>query len=95
MITAASVADWLRAGGIGVGVWAVFAVLTKAATDASNTKPSPPATVPAPQHPAPTVPPRPTCPPSTGRHAAGPAQTTTSQARVPHRARHSEGPAWN
>jgi len=66
-----TIAEWLRAGGIGVGAWAVLAVVVKAAADATGpaaARPTPP--------PAKTsvieAPPQPAYPPSTGRHA-GPA----------------------
>ena len=69
MSTVTSAADWLRAGGIGVGAWAVLAVLVKTAADATG--PACP-TRPQPEAPALEVPPCPAYPPSTGRHA-GPA----------------------
>ncbi|MET9729743.1 hypothetical protein ABZZ79_03450 [Streptomyces sp. NPDC006458] len=65
MSTVTSTAEWVRCGGIGVGAWAVIAVLVKAAADA------PPRTQPAPaktEAPA-AVPPMPAFPPSTARHA--------------------------
>lgn len=94
MSTAASVADWLRAGGIGVGAWAVIAVLVKVAVDGPSTSPAAPSNAePEPERPASTVQPRPIYPPSTGRHAAGPATASTSPSRVqPHLARHSRRP---
>ncbi|MFF9215573.1 hypothetical protein [Streptomyces viridosporus] len=98
MSTAADVVDWLRAGGIGVGAWAVYAVLFKAGIDSTGpATPAAPATAePEPERPAPVVPPRPIYPPSAGRHAAGPATASTAPSRVqPYLARHSRRPfSW-
>ncbi|MFF9269135.1 hypothetical protein [Streptomyces rochei] len=70
MSTAASTAEWLRAGGIGVGAWVVLAVLVKAGADHTADRP---ATQRAPR-PVPVAPPRPSYPPSTARHAGQPAR---------------------
>ncbi|MBL3669101.1 hypothetical protein JL475_24520 [Streptomyces sp. M2CJ-2] len=95
--TAASVADWLRAGGIGVCAWAVIAVLAKVAADATGPSPAPRSSAAPearPKRPAPAAPPWPIYPPSAGRHAAGPATASTSPSRVqPYLARHSRRPA--
>ncbi|MCX4993797.1 hypothetical protein [Streptomyces longwoodensis] len=99
MSTAASIPEWLHAGGIGAGTWLIAAVLGKAAVDASGPDrhaATPRAAAAAPEQPGPTAPPRPLYPPSKARHAAGPATASTSPTSVqPYRARHSKRPAWN
>ncbi|MFF5795753.1 hypothetical protein [Streptomyces albogriseolus] len=76
--TAASAADWLRAGGIGVGAWVVLAVLVKVAAD------GPAADRPAREEArAVEVPPRPAYPPSTGRHAGSAAPDETRLLATP------------
>ncbi|MFE6408478.1 hypothetical protein ACFVOR_16265 [Streptomyces sp. NPDC057837] len=94
MSNAASVAEWLRAGGIGIGAWVATALPVKVAADASAPRPESPTTAAARQALAPAVPPPPNCPPSTGRHAAGPAKTTTLPDRARCGARHSKGSSW-
>ncbi|MEV5368949.1 hypothetical protein [Streptomyces albogriseolus] len=76
--TAASAADWLRAGGIGVGAWVVVAVLAKVAAD------GPAADRPTRKEaPAVEVPPRPAYPPSIGRHAGSAAPDETRLLATP------------
>ncbi|MDT6983698.1 hypothetical protein ACFSUJ_11990 [Streptomyces lusitanus] len=86
--TAASAADWLRAGGIGAGAWVVLAVLVKAAAD----RPAPP----RPEAPAIEAPPRPAYPPSTGRHAgdAAPDETRLLAAPAAPVSLRKRQPAW-
>ncbi len=91
MSTAASTAEWLRAGGIGVGAWVVLAVLVKAGAD-HTARADHPTTQPAPC-PASVVPPRPSYPPSTARHAGRPA-TDETRLLAPAPVSLRKGPSW-
>ncbi|MFJ7100138.1 hypothetical protein [Streptomyces albogriseolus] len=83
--TAASAVDWLRAGGIGAGAWAVLGVLAKVAADGPAADRPSCEEAPAVEAPAPAVevPPRPTYPPSTGRHAGSAAPDETRLLSTP------------
>ncbi|MBZ6258805.1 hypothetical protein KVH22_25150 [Streptomyces olivaceus] len=75
MSTATTTAEWLTAGGIGAGTWAVLAVLIKVAADAPGPdrpahRTSPPGTAAAAVRPA--------LPASTARHAGPPARDEAS-----------------
>ncbi|MCM8548956.1 hypothetical protein [Streptomyces sp. STCH 565 A] len=76
MSTATTTAEWLTAGGIGAGTWAVLAVLIKVAADAPG--PDRPAHRTATPGTAAAATVRTALPPSAARHAGPPARDEAS-----------------